>query len=197
MSESYNNYLKKKDKKEKKKKSKFIDKLFYRIFLSSLCLLILSLFSSLDNNISKYVNKSINNNINFLQIGSFVDNIFATNIFNKGEITVYSSNFYEEVIFDNDINYVSNHSFSGVEALVDGIVIGISKIDNRYEVTIQAVDDTLYIYQDLETIDVRLYEYIKCKSIIGKAYYKVDQYQFKLLIKKDQKLYSYYENAED
>ena len=181
------------DKKEKKKHIKFIDKVFIRIFFSSLVLLFLTYFQTIENSLTK----NIKNNINFLSISSGIDNLFGSNLFNKGELTVYSQTFYEEVRFENEVNYITNSSFAGVEALVDGVVIKIEKIDNLYNVYVQSSDDIIYKYCSLESIDIHIYSYVKQKDVIGKARLINDLYQFELYIIKDNKYISYYDNSED
>ena len=181
------------EKKEKKKHIKFIDKVFIRIFFSSLVLLFLTYFQTIENGFTK----SIKNNINFLSISTKIDNLFGSNLFNKGELTVYSQTFYEEVKFENEVNYITNSSFAGVETLVDGVVIKIEKIDNLYNVYIQSSDNIIYKYCNLESIDIHIYSYVKQKDVIGKARLINDVYQFELYIIKDNKFISYYENSED
>ena len=80
-----------------------------------------------------------NHNINFLQLTNNIDSLFSTNFFNKGDLLVYSSTFYESVEYKNGVNYVSNSSFGGVESLVDGVVIKIEKANNFYSVYIQDI----------------------------------------------------------
>lgn len=181
------------DKKEKKKHIKFIDKVFIRIFFSSLVLLFLTYFQTIENGFMK----NIKNNINFLSISTKIDNLFGSNLFNKGELTVYSQTFYEEVKFENEVNYITNSSFAGVETLVDGVVIKIEKINNFYNVYIQSSDNIIYKYCNLESIDIHIYSYVKQKDVIGKARLINDLYQFELYIIKDNKFVSYYENSED
>lgn len=181
------------EKKEKKKHIKFIDKVFIRIFFSSLVLLFLTYFQTIENGFTK----SIKNNINFLSISTKIDNLFGSNLFNKGELTVYSQTFYEEVKFENEVNYITNSSFAGVETLVDGVVIKIEKNDNLYNVYIQSSDNIIYKYCNLESIDIHIYSYVKQKDVIGKARLINDVYQFELYIIKDNKFISYYENSED
>ena len=181
------------DKKEKKKQLKFINKVFIRIFFSSIVLLLLTYFGTFKNNINELLNK----NINFLSISNQINNLFGSKLFNSGELTVYSQTFYEEVKYENEVNYISNSSFSGVMALVDGVVIKIEKIDARYNVYVQASDNIIYKYCNLESIDIHLYSYIKQKDVIGKAIYHNNRYEFALQIIKDNKYLSYYENSED
>ena len=120
-----------------------------------------------------------------------------TNFFNKGELTVYSQAFYEEVKFENEVNYISNSSFAGVESLVDGVVIKIEKINNLYNIYIQSSDNLIYKYCNLENIDVHIYSYVTQKEVIGKAILIDDKYKFELIILKDNKQISYYENSQN
>ena len=185
--------LQKKYLKEKKKHLKFIDKVFIRIFFSSIILLLLTYFNTFNNDI----NVKISENINFLSISKTIDNLFNTNLFNKGELTVYSHAFYEEVKFENEVNYISNSSFAGVESLVDGIVIKIEKRNELYNIYIQSSDDLIYKYCNLESIDVHIYSYVNQKDVIGKAVFDDEKYKFELIILKDNKPLSYYENSQN
>ena len=99
--------------------------------------------------------------------------------------------------FENEVNYISNSSFAGVESLVDGIVIKIERINNLYNVYLQSTDDIIYKYCNLESIDVHIYSFIKQKEVIGKAVYKNNNYEFELQIIKDNKCLNYYENCQD
>lgn len=185
--------LQKKYLKEKKKHLKFIDKVFIRIFFSSIILLLLTYFNSFNNNIKIIITE----NINFLSVSRTIDNLFNTNFFNKGELTVYSQAFYEEVKFEKEVNYISNSSFAGVESLVDGVVIKIEKINNLYNIYIQSSDNLIYKYCNLENIDVHIYSYVTQKEVIGKAILIDDKYKFELIILKDNKQISYYENSQN
>lgn len=185
--------LQKKYLKEKKKHLKFIDKVFIRIFFSSIILLLLTYFNTFNN----AINVKILENINFLSISKTIDNLFNTNLFNKGELTVYSQAFYEEVKFENEVNYISNSSFAGVESLVDGIVIKIEKRNELYNIYIQSSDDLIYKYCNLESIDVHIYSYVNQKDVIGKAVFSDEKYKFELIILKDNKPLSYYENSQN
>lgn len=185
--------LQKKYLKEKKKHLKFIDKVFIRIFFSSIILLLLTYFNTFNNEI----NVKILDNINFLSISKTIDNLFNTNLFNKGELTVYSQAFYEEVKFENEVNYISNSSFAGVESLVDGIVIKIEKRNELYNIYIQSSDDLIYKYCNLESIDVHIYSYVNQKDVIGKAVFSDEKYKFELIILNDNKPLSYYENSQN
>ncbi len=185
------------DKKEKKKKIKYIDKLFIRIFFSSLLLLIVTYFTSFDNKFKNKITNAFDENINFLQLTNKVDSLFLNKLFNKGDITVYSKAFYEQVEYKNGVNYVSNSSTSAVESLVDGVVIKIEKANNLYSVYIQSIDDVIYEFRNLESIDVFIYSYVSQGEVIGKGVYDNTYYRFELLINKGNEYLNYYDNSED
>lgn len=186
-----------KAKKEKKKRLKFIDKLFIRIFFSSICLLILTAISTFSPNKNDTIKTYLNDNFNFLNISQNINTLFGSNLLNSGTINVYSQTFYETVKYENEVNYVSNSSFAGVEALVDGVVIKIEKTNNNYTIHVQASDGIIYEYSNLESIDVNIYEYIAQKEVIAKAKYIDNQFTFELKIRKNNQYYSYYENCEN
>lgn len=177
-----------------KQKITMIDKLFYRIFISSLLLLSLVL-------LNKYkINYNIiesSDNINFLSIAQDIDSLFNTNIFNHGEMVVYSRESYDHVEYENGINYVVNDTFSGVNSLTDGVVIKITNKNNKYNVMIQSSDNFLYSYEGLEGIDVFMYQYVTSNQTLGKAILTKDKYRFLLKISYEGNFYNYYENAED
>ena len=166
-------------------------------FFSSLFLLIVTYFTSFNNNFNNKITNIFNENINFLQLTNKVDSLFLNKLFNKGDITVYSKAFYEQVEYKNGVNYVSNSSTSAVESLVDGVVIKIEKANNLYSVYIQSIDDTIYEFRNLENIDVFIYSYVNQKDVIGKAIYDDVYYRFELLINKDNEYLNYYDNSED
>ena len=99
--------------------------------------------------------------------------------------------------YKNGVNYVSNSSTSAVESLVDGVVIKIEKANNLYSVYIQSIDDVIYEFRNLESIDVFIYSYVNQKDVIGKAIYDDVYYRFELLINKDNEYLNYYDNSED
>ena len=99
--------------------------------------------------------------------------------------------------YENNVNYISNSSFSGVESLVDGVVIKIEYKNSLYTIYVQASDNIIYKYSKLENIDVHIYSYVKQKDVIGKALYIDDKYEFELQIIKDNTYLNYYDNSED
>ena len=156
-------------------------------------LLFLTYFESFENNLKTY----FFDNLNFLSLSSKINNLFGNTILNTGDLIVYDEAFYEKVRYENEVNYISNSSFAGAKALVDGVVIKIEKKNEQYIVYIQSSNDFIYEYVGLESIDVHIYSYVKQNDVIGKAVYKNDKYEFILKIKKDNQYFSYYENIED
>lgn len=182
---------------EKRKKLNYIDKLFIRIFLSSLILFILI---SLDNIKLNKVNVLLNDNINFIKLAKVFNGNFGSFISENIEDTVYSSNTYDEVLFNNDtkINTVYNYGFDGIYNLENGIVTKIIKNkDNLYEVTIKGYDGFNYTYLNVESIDYHIYSYIGNNNVLGLSRYdeKINCFTFDLKIEKDGIYYDYYTNA--
>ena len=83
-------------------------------------------------------------------------------------------------------------------AISSGVVSKIVKNkDKTYTITIQGIDDYVYIYDGLESIDFSIYNYVEKGTVIGLAKKENNQYTFKLTIKKDGKYYDFYDTAKD
>lgn len=186
-------------KKKPKSKQKYIDQLFFRIFLSSIVLL--GLLTVRGNvKISERFNLSFNSHINLTKVANFFSTKFASVIPVVGDETVYASNVYDKVIFENGINQVQNYTMDSVVNLVDGIIIKIVKNSSeRYDVTIQSSDGYNYTYRELKTCDYNIYSYVESGEIIGLASYNQSYkaYLFELIIEKDGEYFDFYHNAED
>ncbi len=181
----------------KKRKLNYIDKLFLRIFLSSILVLTLII---IDNFKTNKTSKMFTDNLNFLKIAKIFNGNFGNFITPKIDETAYSSTTYDEVFFDDNarVNTVYNYSFDGITNLENGIVTKIYRKQNSlYDITIKGYDGFNYTYCDLESIDYRIYNFVNSESIIGVAPY--DQttkcYTFKLIIEKEGIYYDYYQNA--
>ena len=172
----------------KKNKSNYITKLFFRIFLSSLILLILVTFTPVS-----FKNK-IKEDISFLKLINTFNTFFGDIIVLDNNEYVDSTLFYDYIEYKNNINYVTNYSFDGVYNLNNGIVTKIIKNDNQtYTIFIKGEDDFLYVYYDLSSIDYRIYEYIKKGEIIGKTNKTNNAYNLRIQITKDGRSFDYYE----
>ena len=172
----------------KKNKSNYITKLFFRIFLSSLILLILVAFTPIS------LKNKIKEDVSFLKLIKTFNSVFGDIIILDNNQHVDSTLFFDYIEYIDNINYITNYSFDGVYNLNNGIVTKIIKNPNKtYTIYIKGEDDYLYIYYDLSSIDYRLYEYIKKGEIIGKTTKENNSYKLKIQITKDGRSYDYYE----
>lgn len=186
----------------RKQKYSFIDKLFIRIFLSSI--LLLTVFGIdkiyLKKDQKPLLETSLTTNLNFLKMAELFNGLFGTFIPIDNDITVYQSQVYDRVEYDSNFNTVYNYTFEGVNVLTSGVVTKISKnADKTYNVTIKGSDDFDYIYYNLESIDYSIYNYVQANDILGKARYNEssNSYTFGLQIYHEGVYYDFYEQAED
>lgn len=178
----------KKSKYAAKNKTSYITKLFFRIFLSSLILLVLVTFAP------KKIKNKMQEDISFLKFIKTFNTMFGNIIVLDDNEYVDSTLFYDQIDYKDNINYVKDFNFDGVYNLNNGIITKIIKNDNQtYTIYIKTEDDFLYVYYDLISVDYRLYEYIKKGEIIGKISKTNNEYNLKIEIKKDGKNYDYYE----
>ena len=178
---------------KRKDKKTYFDKLYIRIFLSSLLLLILIGGKNL---LKLSIIDNINNNMNILPILNLFTNM---NDFNINDLPVDLITNYENIEYSKGINYITNESFNGVATACSGIVVKIVKHNHLYEVTIKTEDDLEYIYRGLASVDVYLYSYVVVNNTIGTASFNNQKYTFNIEIKDDKASYSLLNlnNAED
>lgn len=178
---------------KRKDKKTYFDKLYIRIFLSSLLLLILIGGKNL---LKLNIIDNINNNMNILPILNLFTNM---NDFNINDLPVDLITNYENIEYSKGINYITNESFNGVATACSGIVVKIVKHNHLYEVTIKTEDDLEYIYRGLASVDVSLYSYVVVNNTIGTASFNNQKYTFNIEIKDDKASYSLLNlnNAED
>ena len=186
---------------EKKKiRYNFVTKLFFRIFLSTfilLCLVIANKISISTKGI-KLSEYTIEKNWNFLKMVTVFNGMFGEFIVINDDQTVDSNTLYDQITYHHNVNYITNYDFSGAMATSSGVVSKIVKNkDKTYTITIQGIDDYVYIYDGLESIDFSIYNYVEKGTVIGLAKKENNQYTFKLTIKKDGKYYDFYDPAKD
>lgn len=187
----YNSYKKRKERiielnklHLKKQQKTFFDKLYIRIFLSS----ILLLFLLLTKNIFKINEVNIiNNHMNIFPLIQLFTNVYD---FNNKDLQVDLSTNYEYINYKNGINYITNESFNGVNSASTGIVIKISKHKNIYSVTIKDENEFEYIYDGLNNLDVSLYSYVLVNDVIGSVESKDSCFRYTITINKNDKTYS-------
>ena len=183
---------KNKDLKKQNKKKKYLDKLFIRIFLSSL-LILLSVLLFRNNKIKENFNK----NFNFYNLTYLINSTFGNFIDIKDQ-TVYSSNIYDEVYYDGKINTVYNNSFNGVNSLTTGVITKIERKNNGlFNIIVLGSDNYEYIYLDLKDFNLNLYSYVNIETILGSANEENGKYKFRLIIRKDGVNYNFYEKCQD
>lgn len=200
----YQKAMKSKDNLSNQEKKKihynYVSKLFFRIFLSSLILLMLIVTDrvSYKKNKTNIIDTNIRKNWNFLKMTNVFNTLFGQFFKIDNIVNVYHANVYDNVKYDNHINYITNHSFSGVTNLTSGIITRIKKEkDGTYTITIQGNDDFIYTYGKLTSIDYYIYNYIDASDIIGLASAEDNKYYFTLIIEKEGVYYDFYENAQD
>lgn len=178
MNKRFKRYNKKQRRNNKlnKKKRSYFDKLYIRIFLSSLLLLILLGSKNLFN---LNIFNTVNQNMNILPIVNLFTKIYDI----PEDIVVNITDNYEEIEYINGINYITNKSFNGVTIIKTGIVVKIEKLNDLYYVTIKSDDGIEYTYGNLTNLDVSIYSYVTANSTIGSALYIDDEYRFSLKIK--------------
>lgn len=178
------------------KKLNNIDKLFVRIFFSSLLLFSLIIIDKVDYKLFNNFTNSLNDNINFIKYSKMFNGIFGNFIPISDDVTVDQEIYYDIIEYDKNINKISNYTFEGVNTCSSGVVTKISKDKNKlYSITIKADDDTNYIYSNLISCDVRIYSYINRGDLIGQAGYDdINKcYSFNLMIEKNGVYYDYFE----
>lgn len=187
----YNSYKKRKERITdlnnqhlKKQQKTFFDKLYIRIFLSSILLLLLVL----SKNIFKINDISmINNHMNIFPLIQLFTNVYELN--NK-DLQVNLSTNYESIKYQNGINYITNESFNGVNSASTGIVVKINKNDNVYSITIKDEKEFEYTYNGLINLDVSLYSYVLVNDVIGSVENKNNYFSYTITITKNNNFYS-------
>ena len=186
----------------------YFDSLYTRFFLSSLLLLSMVLANVVFHidvhkeklsafkerrqkegaGVSKKdVQKYLNTNINITKIGY---TLFSTFIEKEQEVEVSLIDMYDNHSYIKEINYIESSSYNGINNIKSGTVIKIYKENNLYAVTIQTVDNYLITYNNLDTIECNLYQYISLNEIIGTSKYENDRFCFNIQIIKDNIFYN-------
>lgn len=192
----------KKDKRDKAKKTNIIDKIFKRVFLSSLLLLTLVLLDNSNLKIKKSIKYLINHNINFMKIGNLFSGSLGIWVPNENDITVFYKNSYDFVKFDADhkVNNVYLYSTDGVKPLTSGIVTKITRnSDNTYNIYVTDSNGITYGYLNLISYDFHIYSFVSPENIIGLAKYDQNEtvFTFNLTIEEKGEYYDFNEKTSD
>lgn len=162
----------------------YFDKLYIRIFLSSILLLFLI---GSKNILNVSLSNHLNNNINVIPFLNFFTKMYE---FDHKDLEVDLAVNYEKIDYYNGINYITNESFNGVSSAATGIVVKINKINDLYYVTIKSEDNLEYTYGGLSSLETSLYSYVIVNDIIGSAQLINNQYKFTIEISKNDTAYS-------
>lgn len=163
----------------------YFDRLFARIFLSSILLLLLLIGA---NYLNFDARSKLNDHGNLAKVSSYFLGLFNPELVE----TVASTSIYDTINYVDGVNKISNQesNFQGVQVFSSGTVVKISKVDERYSVTIKGIDGYEYTYRNLESIDCLMYQYVASEKIIGST---SQNCQFELVISYDKSVYSIYE----
>lgn len=178
----------------------YINKLFFRIFLSTLILLCLVIIDKISMNIKKIriCENSINKSWNFLNLVTTFNGMFGEFIVIDETVEVDNKQLYDDINYIQNINVITNTSINGVIICESGVVTKILKDEDKlYTVEILSNDDVLYCYSNLSTVDVSIYTYIEAGNIIGEANSNNGKFTFNLTINKDGKYYEYNDMFKD
>lgn len=162
----------------------YFDNFCIRLFISSILLLLLVIMT---NNIKLNVSYYLNQNFNFTKIGY---NLLSNFIDYNNEQSVSKIDVIEQYQYKNNQNIICNASYNGVNCLSEGTIIDIKKVNNKYTIKIQTIDDFLWTYKDLETIDCYLYEYINLNDQLGTSAIQNNAFTYLISIYKNNKYYS-------
>ncbi len=179
---SFKKYQSFKNKQKRNKNNKlnnsktYFDKLYIRIFLSSLLLLILLGGKNL---LKLNIFNTVSNNMNILPIVNLFTKVYDFN----NDLPVNVINNYDNIEYNEGINYITNESFNGVSIINTGIVVKIEKKSDLYFVTIKDEDGIEYIYGNLTNLDISLYSYVTTNKTIGTANFNNNHYSFTIEIK--------------
>ena len=141
----------------------FMDRFWYKLVIGLILLFVICLLDKFSLvNVNEIKNK-LNYNINSLEVIQKVNGkVNLIDLGNENEISVSS----EPIEYVNG-NAIKTNSLEGVKNYACGVCIKVVKENDKYEVTILGLDNKVYIYGNLETLDIHIYSYVKTKDIIG------------------------------
>ena len=139
----------------------------------------------------------ISTNINFIKIISNFNNSIFKFIEEDRLVDVYSKDIYDEVEYKNNVNYIHNNTLNYVNNLVSGYIVRIINDKEGYTIVVKGIDDIEYTFYSLESVNVKMYQYVDDKTILGTALLNrnTKRYEFKLIIKDKGRYLSFYDEA--
>lgn len=179
----------------KKIKNNYINKLFIRIFLSSVLLLffVLADHISLKRNKKPFSKYTLESNINYLNVINLCNSVFGNIInINQEEINVNSNIIYSNIDYKNNINIISDYTKQNIVNIKEGIVIKKYKNeDGTTSITILTNDNYYITYNNLSNTDLTIYSYVSKGTIIGTSTLIESNYVVYLTIEKEGEYYEY------
>lgn len=164
---------------------KYIKSLIFRTIFSLVFLILISTLLKSDNYYYKIHNVLFESSIDFSYIKSKTDFLLGKYITKQNHYVSSENLIYKDIEYiDNknllivDYNYIIN-------SLCDGVVVN----KNKNEVIIDCDSNTTIIYENIENININLYDYIKKDTLIGNTINN----ELLLTIKKEEN-YLYYED---
>lgn len=164
------------------------------IVLSIVLLLFLLCFELIKPN--NIINDSItNNNITLIKVPYYFTKLYSNQKIIDDQL-VSEKMIYDDITFDGITNHIISASFNGVYNFTDGIVIKITKNkDSCYSITVQDVNGFLYEYNNLKSVEINIYSFVKSQTILGESSYdsNTSKYFCDVKIYKKGVYYNFYE----
>lgn len=182
--------------KDNNRTKKYFNSLSYRTFIS-LVLLIISVMLTNIPLCSSFKKNFLNHGVILLKVPFYVSNLIPNNDLINDTLVSNSLN-YDQIDYIDNNNIIINYSFGGVYNLTDGIVVDIKqKENNLYSIIIQDVEGYLYEYDNLKSVDLNIYTFVKSQTIIGASQYDEYHcyYKYDLKISKDGEFYDFFKVA--
>jgi hypothetical protein len=148
----------------------YIDRFLYKLLIGTILLLIFVFLDKIKVISLEDVQRPLSEHINVLPALELLNGkegkILPIEITDQVSSTTYQVYYNAQIITNGRLVLINE--FQGVENYKAGVIVKIYKNnDNSYEVTVKGLDNFLYVYDHLETVDLNIYKYVKSGEIIG------------------------------
>lgn len=145
-----------------------IDRFLYKLLICSFLLFAVVIFDKINLIKIENARQPFTEHANILP---FIQKINKEGILIPVEITDQVSaptyQIYQNSQIITNGRLVILNDYQGVENFKAGVVVKIMRREGMYEVTVKGIDGYEYVYDNLETIDVNMYKFVKSGEIIG------------------------------
>ena len=179
----------------------YIDRFLYKLLIGTILLLIFVFLDKIKVISLEDVQRPLSEHINVLPALELLNGkegkILPIEITDQVSSTTYQVYYNAQIITNGRLVLINE--FQGVENYKAGVIVKIYKNnDNSYEVTVKGLDNFLYVYDHLETVDLNIYKYVKIGEIIGLPANKDGKtfYRFIYIIKVNPSTFSPNENQD-